>query len=74
LVVTGDVSVTANGNVITPFDPSGGTSQLTVCVSGGPNVPYENVTLQFGKPAWMHFGSQAIHGVVKHASFEKRPW
>lgn len=73
LVVTGDASVTANGNVITPFDPSGGTSQLTVCVSGGPNVPYANVTLQFGKPASMHFGSQAIHGVVRHASFEGRP-
>jgi hypothetical protein len=69
LVVTGDASVTANGNVVTPFDPSGGTSQLTVCVSGGPNVPYANVTLQFGKPASMHFGSQAIHGVVRHASF-----
>jgi hypothetical protein len=71
LVVTGDASVTANGNVITPFDPSGGTSKLTVCVSGGPTVSYENVTLQFGKPASMHFGSQAIHGVVRHASFDE---
>jgi|SRR5580658_4136501 hypothetical protein len=73
LVVTGAAGITANGNVITPFDPSGGTSQLTVCVSGGPNVPYANVTLQFGTPASMHFGSQAIHGVVRHASFEERP-
>jgi hypothetical protein len=71
LVVTGDASVTANGNVITPFDPSGGTSPLTVCVSGGPNVPYANITLQFGKPASMHFGSQAIHGVVRRASFDE---
>jgi len=71
LVVTGEASVTGNGNVITPFDPSGGTSKLTVCVSGGPNVPYANVTLQFGKPASMHFGSQAIHGVVGHASFDE---
>jgi hypothetical protein len=71
LVVTGDASVTANGNVITPFDPSGGTSPLAVCISGGPNVPYANVTLQFGKPASMHFGSQAIHGVVRHASFDE---
>jgi len=69
LVITGDASVTANGNVITPFDPTGGTSQLTVCVSGGPNVAYANVTLQFGTPASMHFGSQAIHGVVRHTSF-----
>jgi hypothetical protein len=73
LMVTGDASVTANGNVVTPFDPSGGTSQLTVCTSGGPNVPYANVTLQFGKPASMHFGSQAIHSVVRHASFEGHP-
>ena len=72
LVVTGNASITANGNVITPFDPSGGTSPLTVCVSGGPNVPYANVTLQFGTPASTHFGSQAIHGVVRHASLDGR--
>jgi hypothetical protein len=72
LKVTGPASVTANGNVITPFDPNGGTSQLTVCVSGGPNVPYANVTLQFGTPASIHFGAQAIHGVVRHASFDER--
>jgi len=73
LVVTGDASITANGNVVTPFDPGGGTSKLTVCVSGGPNVPYANVTLQFGSPASTHFGTQAIHGVVRHARFERRP-
>jgi hypothetical protein len=70
LVVTGNASITANGNVITPFDPSGGTSPLTVCLSGGPNVPYANVTLQFGKPASMHFGSQPIHGVVRRANLD----
>jgi hypothetical protein len=43
-----------------------------VCISGGPNVPYANVTLQFGKPASTHFGSQAINGVVRHASFNER--
>ncbi|MFZ0880713.1 MAG: hypothetical protein WCA98_19545 [Candidatus Acidiferrales bacterium] len=73
LVVTGDASITANGNVITPFDPSGGTSPLTVCVSGGPNVAYANVTLQFGTPASTHFGSQAIHGIVRHAGLDGRP-
>jgi len=73
LKVTGPASVTANGNVITPFDPNGGTSPLTVCISGGPNVPYANITLQFGMPASTHFGSQAIHGVVRHGSFEGRP-
>lgn len=73
LVITGDASITANGNVVTPFDPSGGTSPLTVCISGGPNVPYANVTLQFSAPASNHFGLQAIHGVVRHASAEGRP-
>ncbi len=72
LVVTGNASITANGNVITPFDPSGGTSPLTVCVSGGPNVAYANVTLQFGTPASTHFGSQAIHGVVRLANVDGR--
>lgn len=72
LVVTGDASITANGNVKTPFDPSGGTSKLTVCVSGGPDVPYANVTLQFAMPASMHFGTQAVHGVVRHAGSERR--
>jgi hypothetical protein len=73
LVVTGDVSITANGNVVTPFDPSGGTSKLTVCISGGPSVPYANVTLQLSMPASNHFGTQAIHGVVRRASFERHP-
>jgi hypothetical protein len=40
------------------------TSTLTVCVTGGSDNPYENVTLQFGSPASNHFGTQAIHGVV----------
>jgi hypothetical protein len=71
LVVTGDASITANGNVITPFDPSGGTSHLMVCISGGPNVPYANVTLQFGSPASKHFGSQPIDGVVRHVRFDE---
>jgi hypothetical protein len=72
LKVMGPASITGNGNVITPFDPSGGTSTLTVCVSGGPNVPYANVTLQFGMPASTHFGTQAIHGVVRRASFDEQ--
>ena len=36
-------------------------------------MPYANITLQLSKPASMHFEEQAIHGVVRHASFEGCP-
>jgi len=65
LVVSGQASVTANGQTDTPFAPQGQPSQLTLCLSGGTGVPYANITLQFGSPASKHFGSQAIHGVVR---------
>jgi hypothetical protein len=38
---------------------------LQVCVNGGSDVPFSNVTLVFGAPASGHFGAQAIHGVVR---------
>lgn len=70
LVVTGNASVTANGG-LPPFAPTGEPSPLTVCVGGGTLVTYANITLQFGLPASNHFGSQAIHGVVRHTSFDE---
>lgn len=69
--VTGPAFATGNGQVKTPFAPNGEPSQLTVCISGGAEVPYANITLQFKMPASNHFGSQAINGVVRHASFEE---
>ena len=66
LVVTGNANITANGG-IPPFAPTGEPSPVTVCVSGGTIVPYANMTLQFGLPASNHFGSQAIHAVVRKA-------
>ena len=42
-------------------------SMLEVCVSGGTDVPFSNVTLVFGSPASGHFGPQAIHGVVRES-------
>jgi hypothetical protein len=63
--VTGQALVTGNGQAKTPFAPNGETSQLTVCISGGAEVPYANITLQFGLPASSHLGSQAINGVVR---------
>jgi hypothetical protein len=65
---TGTVSlITANGSQapFEPAPPSPPTSMLTVCVTGGPEVEYSNVTLVFGPPASNHFGLQAIHGVVR---------
>lgn len=50
---------------------NGQTSQVTVCISGGDEVPYANITLQFEAPASNHFGKQAIHGVVRRTSFDE---
>jgi hypothetical protein len=65
-VVTGMASTTANGNNA-PFAPNGELSPLQVSLRGGMDVQYSNVTLVFSTPASMHFGSQAIHGVVRKA-------
>jgi hypothetical protein len=60
--------LTGNGS-IAPFETNPPTSTLQVCVTGGNDVPFSvensNITLVFGGPATMHFGPQAIHGVVR---------
>jgi len=66
-VVTGTATITGNGSPA----PFGNPSPLTICVLGGGDVKYSNVTLAFGLPASSHFGTQAIHGVVVHCS---GPW
>ncbi len=64
-VVTGLVSITGNGTTA-PFEVKGGLSTLQVCLNGGTQVPLSNVTLVLtGPAATMHFGGQAIHGVVR---------
>jgi hypothetical protein len=62
-MVTGSASVTGNGGY-PPFAPQGQPSPLTVCVTGGTQVGFSNITLVFGAPASSHFGSQAINGAV----------
>lgn len=65
---TGIVSLITGNGTQAPFEPpppSPPTSMLTVCVTGGPDVEFSNVTLVFGSPASKHFGSQAIHGAVR---------
>jgi hypothetical protein len=67
-MVKGNADITANGNAA-PFQTKGGVttlSPLQVCISGGTDVPFSNLTLAFSAPASGHFGSQAIHGVVRH--------
>ena len=59
-VVTGPAFITGNGSPALFGNPT----QLTICVLGGNNVTFSNLTLAFGLPASSHFGKQPIHGVV----------
>jgi len=61
-VVTGPVSITGNGSAA-PFEAKG-PSTLQVCITGGAEVPFSNVTLVLTGPATGHFGTHAINGVV----------
>jgi hypothetical protein len=59
--VSGPAVVTASGNPA-PFGPS---SELQVDVTGGSSVPYSNVKVTFTGDAIVHFGTQALEGVVR---------
>ncbi|MGC1905739.1 MAG: hypothetical protein WA715_18110 [Candidatus Acidiferrum sp.] len=65
------VKITGNGGPA-PFEAKG-MSSLQVCITGSGEVQFSNLSILFGGPATGHFGSQAIHGVVRfpHES-EKR--
>jgi len=64
-MVTGSAYITGNGSPA-PFSKNNTVlSPLQVCVNGGTDVPFSNLTLVFGAPASGHFGVQAIHGVVR---------
>jgi len=69
--------MTGNGGNA-PFESDPPSSVLQVCVSGGDgdaSVAYSNITLVFetGSPAIKHFGSQAIHGVIRKSDFLPTP-
>jgi hypothetical protein len=67
IMVTGQAYITGNGGPA-PFSMNDTLlSNLQVCVNGGTDVPYSNVSLVFGAPAYNHFGMQAIHGVVRES-------
>src|ERR1700728_984435 len=72
--INGTVSlITGNGSNAL-FETTPPTTTLQVCVTGGDlvpySVPYSNVTLVFDGPATSHFGTQAIHGVVRNVDFD----
>jgi hypothetical protein len=72
--INGTVSlITGNGSNAL-FESGAPTSTLQVCITGGEDVQYSvtnsNISLVFGGPATTHFGSQAIHGVVRTAKQE----
>ncbi len=60
--VTGTANIEANGSPA-PF----GSSSLQVCIAGGSNMEFSNITLVFtgASGATGHFGTQAIHGLVR---------
>ena len=66
LVVTGTATTTGNGGPAT-FE-SKGASTLQICIMGGAEANYSNVTLVYTGPATTHFGTQPIHGVVRSVS------
>jgi len=68
VMITGTATTSANGSPA-PFE-SMGPSTLQVCIIGGSNIDYSNVTLVYTGPATGHFGSQAIHGVVRKVTEE----
>lgn len=66
VVVTGTVTTTANGGVA-PF-AANGASAVQICILGGTEVEFSNVTVVFTGAATGHFGPQPIHGVVSLVS------
>ena len=63
--INGTVSLITGNGSNAPFETTPPTSTLQVCVVGGSEIAYSNMTMVFGGPASTHFGTQAIHGVVR---------
>jgi hypothetical protein len=61
--------ITGNGNP-GPFEKNGPTT-VNVCVTGGSDVRYSNITMVLVGPATGHFGTQPIHGVVRFPHLEE---
>jgi hypothetical protein len=66
VVVTSTATTSGNGSPA-PFE-SKGASTLQICITGGSQVEFSNLSLVYTGPATGHFGPQAIHGVVSQVS------
>jgi hypothetical protein len=65
--VTGPVTITKDGGAA-PMAIQG--SSLVIDVTGGTLVEFSNVAMTFEDGAAGHFGTTALHGVVRKATFE----
>jgi hypothetical protein len=65
-VINGPATTSGNGGPA-PFEAKG-ASTLQICITGGTEVQFSNVTLVYTGPATTHFGAQPIHGVVNLVS------
>jgi hypothetical protein len=65
--INGTVSLITGNGSNAPFETTPPSSTLQVCITGGNEVPYSNMTMVFVGPATNHFGMQPIHGVVRKA-------
>jgi hypothetical protein len=72
--LNGTVSLITGNGGNPPFETTPPTSTLQVCVTGGVDVPYANMTMVFMGPATNHFGTQAIHGVVRKQEPTRERW
>ncbi len=64
-VLNGYAHITGNGSPA-PFSKNETIlSPLQVCITGGTEVQFSNITMVLGAPATGHFGTQPIHGVVR---------
>ena len=72
--ISGPVSLITGNGTIAPFEPNPPTTTLQVCITGGEDIQSSvvnsNISLVFVGPATSHFGTQAIHGVVRTAREE----
>jgi hypothetical protein len=66
IVINGTATTTGNGGPAS-FEAKG-PSTLQVCITGGTEVSYSNMTMVYTGPATGHFGPQAIHGVISLVS------
>jgi hypothetical protein len=66
LVINGTATTTGNGGPAT-FEAKG-PSTMQVCIMGGSEISFSNITLVYAGPATGHFGIQPIHGVVRSVS------